>query len=277
MTFPRVLMSIVLVLLVPLLTAQTQTWDVSSGAPPVPRRKSLAIPHLRIEPLRLVVFEQCEPDGTGAISHTGKLSIQLSTVYPSIGFVPTKTDSTLTLRLRTRNDRERDAPFSIPQQAFTLRVILGEDTAQYAIDHTADHLFVECKRSSELLVLEPVLELDADVLALQFFCGTTQEDVRKFVHLVKRTHGDAIKMIQIAAGYYPCLPVPDVSKASIGGRRNLLRVNKSSAGYLVCVRISDSDQFDLIAIWINNRQAQELERFKLEPVAAGNSALQQNR
>ncbi len=260
MTFPKVLMSVTLVLLIPLLTALAQTWDVSSSAPPVTHRKSLAIPNLKIVPLRLMVFEQCEPDGQSDMRHTGKLSIQLSTVYPSIGFVPTKTDSSLTLRLRTKNNRETDAPFSIPQQEFTLQVILGEDTAQYAIDLTADQLFVECIRSSALLVLEPILELDADILSLQFFCGITQEEVRKFVHLVQRKHGDAIKIIQIPVGYYPCLPVSDVCTATIGGRRNLLRVNKSSAGYLVCIRISDPNQFDLIANWVNKQQAEELER-----------------
>jgi len=240
-----------------------QDWDVgSSDPPPTGDARPLPVMQLRDKPLQLMIFDQCEPDFSGIIGHTGEIAIRFMAPYMSIGFIPSATDSTLTLKLKTKNRGERDAPFCIPQRSFTLRVILGEDTALLRVDRSTERVSVEYRHPSALLVLAPTRDLDDNIASMQFMDGSTQRNVRDFVTQLRDKFGDGIDIIQLEDGYYPCLSVPVVERAALGRRSKRLSLNKTPAGYLVCVSVTDRTQHDAIVDWIFHQQQAELKRFK---------------
>lgn len=240
-------------------------WDISDDTPPpTSNLRPLPRPQASIEPFRLLVFEQCEPNRHGRISYTGRLGITILSEYGAMGFIPHSTDSTLTLKLKSKNRGEKQNSFRIPRRSFTLSVILGEDTATFWVDNESDRLKVTYVETSELLLLESYRDLHGDIVPMQFMLGSTQKMVKQFVRDIQETFGTSIKIEQLQSGFYACLPLPFIRSVRIGRGKSAVRINKSDQGFLVCVQINDQNRFAEIAGWIYDRQKQELQRLRTE-------------
>lgn len=238
-----------------------QDWDADSGDPPATSSaQALPIPQLRIEPLRLLVFNECRSATFGDSRESGKVAVRILTDYPSIGFLSHATDSSLTLTLKTKFRGERDEPFFIPQSSFELRIILGEDTAVYWVDRTSPTLSVDCLSSSPLLLLDTVRNLAEATVPLQFLSDATQSDVRDYLDAIREQFADCIRLIQLAEGYYPCLPVPVVNRVTLGRRGKRLPINTTPAGYLVCIQVKDESTLSAVIDRVKTRQRDELLR-----------------
>ena len=238
-------------------------WDADKESPPTRRRISLPEPLLKIEPFSLFVYEQCEPDWKGQPRQIGRLGIDVTSQYQSIGFISSSTDSTLTLKIKSRNRGEKKESFRIPQQSFELRVILGSDTAICWVDRSNDHFNIDYRRRSKLMVLEEIHVLDDSIAFIQF-AGASQRTVKELVRSLEDEFEDSFLIDQLPSGYYPCLPIPTLETAVIGRGKRALRVNKTEFGYLVCVRIVDPNKYEAIASYLYEHQKLEFKKLRAE-------------
>ncbi|HOD65344.1 MAG TPA: hypothetical protein PKW75_03280 [candidate division Zixibacteria bacterium] len=231
-------------------------WDVDQDTV-MSDEQPLPEPVLLIERFQLYVYMECEPDHE-VLRNTGRMGIDIRTAYRTVGFDAITTDSSLTLRLRTLNRGKREDRVSLPAESFVLYVTLRSDTASYWVERTDTGFSITSRRQSNWLELGDVRTLEANVRWMQFARDATQGDVKEFVKQLRENFADIVTLVQIAPGYYPCLPAPVVQSSTIGRR---LRANKTAAGYLVGFQVrGEPVDVQRVRNWVMQQQTQELGR-----------------
>jgi hypothetical protein len=249
-----------LLMLVPMTQAQDdgqnkRGWDVENSDPPPlgnPREVKPMVP-TNIKPFAFLFYQSCEPMGD-SLGYTGKWSFDILSHYASVGFEHSVSDSLVVLRLRARRGVAHEAQIWFPKKPFTLRVILGVDTAVFRMDLTAG-TFVYVDTSSLLWVEEPK-EIPANLVTMQFM-DRDNEQARDLVEQVSAEFGSAVKQIVLSEGFYPCLSVPGVQRTNIGRKRVL---NETELGLLVCFQVVDQSQMAVVSEWIGEQQIEEFKR-----------------
>ncbi|MEW5796884.1 MAG: hypothetical protein AB1772_11065, partial [Candidatus Zixiibacteriota bacterium] len=204
-------------------------------------------------PFEINSYEVCELQ-RDLLHRTGEWSFDIMSHYASVGFEHSETDTLVMLKLRSRSDVDHKAKMWFPQKPFTLRIILGEDTARFRLDLKAG-TFVYVDTSS-LLRVESPKEIPANLVTMQFI-GRDNERARNFVEEVVSRYGSAVKQQVLADGFYPCLAAPSVLRTNVGRKKIL---NATDLGLLVCFQVVVPSNFANIAKWMSDRQLEEFKR-----------------
>jgi hypothetical protein len=234
-----------------------QGWDVDKSEAPPPGTPFGGVPKpmvpTNLRPFAFLFYQSCEPMGDSA-GYTGKWSFDILSAYTSVGFEHSASDSLVVLKLRAQRWVAHEAQIWFPKNTFTLRVILGVDTAVFRLDLTAG-TFVYVDTSS-LLRVESPKEIPDGVVTMQLM-DRDKERARDLGELVSFEFGSAVKQIVLSEGFYPCLPVPGVQRTNIGRKRVL---NETELGLLVCFQVVDQSQMAAVSEWIGERQIEEFKR-----------------
>jgi hypothetical protein len=228
-------------------------WDVDKGiAPPTGNTKPLPKP-TKLKPFTFMFYEVCDsPDSM--VHSTGKWKFEVLSQYTMVDFDHHVSDSEVVLKLRPVNWSRMGEKIWFPLKPFTLRIVLGPDTAVFRMDMTTG-LCVYVDTSSLLIKDEPK-ELPADLLSMQFK-SRDRDQAKDFLKLVFAQFETAVEPTVLARGFYPCQPTQVVERTNIGRGKV---INETALGFLVCLRVIDSSRAAEVAQWVSERQREEFAR-----------------
>lgn len=228
-------------------------WDPDNNAPP-PTSDVQPIPQpTKIKPFEFLFYQMCESQND-TVRYTGRWSFDILSKYGSVGFDHIETDTSVTLTLRTHNRGTREAHIFFPRKPFTLRVLLGRDTAAFAMDLvTGTCLYVD---TSVLLRMISPKEIPANIFAMQFL-DREEKRAKDFMKSVENEFGSSAEPAILEPGYYPCLPAFTVERAKLGRKQS---VNATPLGLLVCFRLNDASRASTVSEWLWLKQREEFKR-----------------
>ncbi|MCM2271754.1 MAG: hypothetical protein NDJ18_04265 [candidate division Zixibacteria bacterium] len=236
---------------------QTPSWDPESGD--APSTSTIADQPLqkptKIKPFSIVIFRACEAKRDGTVAYTSRLGIDILSEYGSVGFESTTKDSLLAIRLRTKPGADRTNSILIPRGPFHLHVVLGQDTAKFRVVQDSS-LDIAYYQHSDLLKLLETKEVPAGLIYIQ--CLGDRNAAKRALEEVEKQFGTQLTRFVLANGYYPCLPVPHVSVASLGRK---VTANRTSLGYFLCYSVRDAGDLRSLQEWAWDWQQQEFKRF----------------
>jgi hypothetical protein len=230
-------------------------WEVDCNVAPTsgdPGEPKPMVP-TNIRPFAFLFYQSCEPMGD-SLGYTGKWSFDILSAYTSVGYEHSASDSLVVLKLRARRWVAREARIWFPRKPFTLRVILGDDTAVFRMDLTAG-TFVYVDTSS-LLRVESPKEIPDGLVTMQLM-DRDKERARDLVEQVSEEFGSAVRQIVLSEGFYPCLPTLGIQRTNVGRKRVL---NETELGLLVCFQVVDQSQMAAVSEWVGGQQIEEFKR-----------------
>jgi hypothetical protein len=228
-------------------------WDVDKDSiPPIGHLKPLPKP-TKLKPFTFMFYEVCDsPDST--VRSTGKWKFEVLSQYTMVDFDHHVSDSEVVLKVRPVNWSKMGEKIWFPMKPFTLRIVLGPDTAAFRMDLTTGMcVYVD---TSSLLRRDEPKELPADLLSMQFK-SRDRDEAKDFLKLVAAQFGAAVEPVVLARGFYPCLPTQVVERTNIGRGKV---INETAWGFLICLRVIYSSRTAEVAQWVSERQREEFAR-----------------